>query len=80
MNSVEQLWQHPVLSGRDRWHEVQTPGGPAAALPAPAGLAGVDPVFGDVPALGAHSRRILTELRYSTTDIDRFVAAGTTTD
>jgi itaconate CoA-transferase len=80
MNSVEQLWQHPVLSGRDRWHEVQTPGGPAAALPAPAGLAGVDPVFGEVPALGAHSRKILTELRYSTTDIDRFVAAGTTTD
>jgi itaconate CoA-transferase len=80
MNSVEQLWQHPALSGRDRWHEVQTPGGAAAALPAPAGLAGVDPIFGDVPALGAHSRRILTGLGYSTTDIDRFVTAGTTTD
>jgi crotonobetainyl-CoA:carnitine CoA-transferase CaiB-like acyl-CoA transferase len=79
MNSVEQLWRHPVLSGRNRWHEVQTPGGPAAALPAPAGLAGVDPLVGDVPALGAHSRKVLTALGYSTTDIDRLVAAGVTT-
>jgi itaconate CoA-transferase len=80
MNSVEQLWHHPVLAGRDRWHEVQTPGGPAAALPAPAGLAGVDPLFGDVPALGAHSRKILTELAYSATELDRLFAAGITTE
>jgi crotonobetainyl-CoA:carnitine CoA-transferase CaiB-like acyl-CoA transferase len=80
MNSVEQLWKHPVLAGRDRWHEVQTPGGLAAALPAPAGLAGVDPLFGDVPALGAHSRKVLTGLGYSATEIDRLVAGGTTTD
>ena len=79
MNGVDQLWLHPVLVGRDRWHEIQTPGGSAAALPPPAGLAGVDPVIGDVPALGEHNRKILRELGYSTEATDELIAAGVTT-
>jgi crotonobetainyl-CoA:carnitine CoA-transferase CaiB-like acyl-CoA transferase len=79
MNDVEQLWQHPVLSGRERWHQVQTTGGPAAALPPPASLLGVDPFMGDIPALGAHSRNILNELGYSASEIDELVTAGVTT-
>jgi crotonobetainyl-CoA:carnitine CoA-transferase CaiB-like acyl-CoA transferase len=78
MNDVEQLWQHPVLSSRERWHEIQTPGGPAGALAPPVGLANVQPVIGDVPALGAHSRNILAELGYSSQDIDGLTAAGIT--
>jgi crotonobetainyl-CoA:carnitine CoA-transferase CaiB-like acyl-CoA transferase len=80
MNDVAQLWQHPVLVGRNRWHEVQTPGGPVGALPPPAALAGVDPQFGDVPALGEHSRKILRELGYSADATDGLIAAGVTTD
>lgn len=79
MNDVDQLWLHPVLVGRDRWQEIQTPGGPAAALPPPAALAGVDPLIGDVPALGEHSRKILGELGYSMKAIDELVAEGVTT-
>jgi len=79
MNDVDQLWLHPVLVGRDRWQEIQTPGGPAAALPPPAAMAGVDPLMGDVPALGEHSRKILGELGYSTKTIDELVAEGVTT-
>jgi itaconate CoA-transferase len=79
MNGVDQLWLHPVLVGRDRWHEIQTPGGPAAALPPPAGLAGIDPVIGDVPALGEHNRKILGELGYSAQAIDELIAADVTT-
>jgi itaconate CoA-transferase len=79
MNGVDQLWLHPVLVGRDRWHEIQTPGGPVAALPPPAGLAGVDPVVGDVPALGEHNRKILRELGYSAEATDELIAAGVTT-
>jgi crotonobetainyl-CoA:carnitine CoA-transferase CaiB-like acyl-CoA transferase len=79
MNGVDQLWLHPVLVGRDRWHEIQTPGGPAAALPPPAALAGVDPLIGDVPALGEHNRKILRELGYSAPAIDALIAAGVTT-
>ncbi len=80
MNDVEQLWQHPVLAGRDRWCEIQTPGGPANALPPPAILGGVDASMGDVPGLGADSRKILGELGYSSLAIDRLVTAGVTTD
>jgi itaconate CoA-transferase len=79
MNDVDQLWLHPVIVGRDRWHEIQTPGGPAAALSPPAALAGVDPMIGDVPALGEHNRKILRELGYSVAAIDELVAAGVTT-
>ena len=79
MNGVDQLWLHPVLVGRDRWHEIQTPGGSAAALPPPAALGGVDPLIGDVPALGEHNRKILRELGYSAQAINDLIAAGVTT-
>ncbi len=79
MNGVDQLWLHPVLVGRDRWQEIQTPGGQAAALAPPAALAGVDPVIGDVPALGEHNRKILCELGYSAQAIDDLIAADVTT-
>ena len=46
-----------------------TPGGPIGALLPPANLSGVEPVMGDVPALGAHSRQILAELGYADGDI-----------
>jgi itaconate CoA-transferase len=79
MNDVDQLWLHPVIVGRDRWHEIQTPGGPAAALAPPAALAGIDLLIGDVPALGEHSRMILGELGYSAQAIDELIVAGVTT-
>jgi itaconate CoA-transferase len=79
MSDVEQLWRHPVLSGRDRWREIHTPAGSVHALSPPATLAGIDPAMGDVPALGAHSRKILCELGYSSQGIDELVAAGVTT-
>ncbi|MBJ7336537.1 CaiB/BaiF CoA-transferase family protein [Mycolicibacterium sp.] len=79
MNDVAQLWEHPVLSGRDRWQEIQTPGGPAGALPPPAVLSGIDPLMGDVPALGSHSRRILSDLGYNALELDDLIADGVTT-
>jgi itaconate CoA-transferase len=79
MNHVDELWLHPVLVGRNRWQEIQTPGGPAAALPSPAALAGIDPLIGDVPALGEHSRKILNELGYSGKAIEELAAEGVTT-
>ena len=78
MNDVEHLSDHPVLTGRDRWRGIQTPGGPAQALPPPAELAGVEPTLGDVPALGAHSRKVLSELGYSHSTVDQLIASGVT--
>ena len=79
MNDMAQLWEHPVLSGRGRWREIQTPGGPAGALPPPAVLAGIDAAMGDVPALGSHSREILSDLGFSPDQLDGLIAAGVTT-
>jgi len=78
MNDVQHLSEHPVLTGRDRWRGIQTPGGPVDALPPPAALAGIEPTLGDVPALGAHSRNILYELGYSADAVDELVANGVT--
>jgi crotonobetainyl-CoA:carnitine CoA-transferase CaiB-like acyl-CoA transferase len=80
MNDVEQLWQHPVLSGRDRWRDIQAPGGSVRALSPPAVLGGIEPVMGNVPAVGEHSRKILRELGYSAEATEEYIAAGVTTD
>ncbi|BBX18179.1 hypothetical protein MDUV_30390 [Mycolicibacterium duvalii] len=78
MNDVEQLAHHPVLTGRDRWRRVRTPGGDADAMAPPVALGGVEPLMGDVPALGAHSRTIPRELGCSPEAIDGIFGAGVT--
>jgi itaconate CoA-transferase len=78
MNDVEQLWNHPVLSARDRWRQIGTPGGTVGALLPPATLAGTAAVLGDVPALGAHTAAILAELGHSDDDITRLRTDGVT--
>ena len=62
INRISDFLDHPVLAERDRWSEVAAPGGPVLALRPPADLSGVEPVMGDVPALGAHTDAILREL------------------
>jgi crotonobetainyl-CoA:carnitine CoA-transferase CaiB-like acyl-CoA transferase len=67
------------LDGRNRWRESRTPGGEAAVLLPPTMLSGVDLPVGDVPALGAHSRNILSDLGYSPDAIGELVDWGVTT-
>jgi itaconate CoA-transferase len=62
LNQVRDFLDHPVLEKRERWRPVDVPGGTITALRPPVDIAGVDPVMGPVPALGAHTDSILREL------------------
>jgi itaconate CoA-transferase len=53
---------HPQLEARDRWREVDTPGGRIRALLPPVSVPGREAVMGAVPALGQHTAAIRAEL------------------
>ncbi len=69
LRTVQQLADHPQLAARGRWREVDTPAGPIRAAAPPASLAGVEPVMGPVPALGAHTDAILGDLGFDAATI-----------
>lgn len=75
VNTMAQVWDHPQLAARGRWHGVATPAGPVPAL-APPGLVDPVPRMDPLPALGEHTRPILAELGFSDGDVDALVAAG----
>ncbi|BBU21084.1 CaiB/BaiF CoA transferase family protein [Mycobacterium xenopi] len=79
LTGVESLWSHPVLLGRDRWGQILTPGGTIGAMLPPTLLGGIEPVLGNVPALGAHSHAILQELGCSDDAIHALAADGVIT-
>jgi formyl-CoA transferase len=76
MNTMDELWAHPVLSERNRWRDVETPSGAIAALLPPASLEGVEARMDPVPALGEHSAAILAKLGRSPSDIERLRSAS----
>jgi formyl-CoA transferase len=69
VNTVADFLAHPVLTGRDRWRDVHTPGGKTRALIPPAGLAGMSPRMDPVPAVGEHTDAILRSLGRSTEEV-----------
>ena len=70
LNSMQEFWDHPQLQARERWREVGSPAGPIDAMKPPFNLDGFEPRMDAVPALGAHSRAILTELGFSSPQIE----------
>lgn len=75
VNTMAEVWAHPQLAARGRWHRVDTPAGPVPSL-APPGLVDPAPRMDPVPTLGEQTRPILTELGYPPIDIDALIAAG----
>ncbi|AUH44389.1 CaiB/BaiF CoA transferase family protein [Streptomyces sp. CMB-StM0423] len=76
VNSLADVWHHPQLAARNRWHEVQTPAGPIPAL-APPGPVDDAPRMDPVPGLGEHTRDILAEVGLADDEIDELAAGGT---
>ncbi len=62
LRTPQEFAAHPQLEARDRWREVDTPGGPVRALLPPVTRPGREPAMGPVPALGQHTAAILAEL------------------
>jgi itaconate CoA-transferase len=77
LNSMQEFWDHPQLEARDRWCQVDTPAGPIEAIKPPFNLDGFEPRMDAVPAPGAHSRAILSEFGFTSSEIQRMMEENT---
>lgn len=69
LNGMRDLIDHPQLSERARWREVDTAAGPVRAVLPPMTFTDVELPMGPVPALGEHTDAVLTELGLTDTAI-----------
>ncbi len=76
LNDVAGLVDHPQLSARDRWRDVQTPVGPVRGILPPMQFDDVELPMGPVPALGADTRTLLIELGYPADACERLASGG----
>jgi itaconate CoA-transferase len=76
MNTVQQFLDHPQLSARNRWRDVESPVGTLRTLVPPATMAGVEAVMRPIPALGEHTDAILRELDFDSQTIAAWRSAG----
>ncbi|ABE46439.1 CaiB/BaiF CoA transferase family protein [Polaromonas sp. JS666] len=76
VNTMSEVWAHPQLRARDRWHEVATPAGPIPALLPPGSWQHGAPRMDAVPALGQHTDAILGHYGYSAERIADLRAEG----
>ena len=76
MNSVAEFVDHPQLAARDCWRDIGSPAGALRAVVPPVRMSGVEPVMGDVPALGQHTDAILAELGVDRDTIARWHREG----
>jgi itaconate CoA-transferase len=64
LRSVGEFLDHPQLTARDRWREVDSPAGQIQALLPPATISGAEAVMAPIPEVGEHTASILSELGY----------------
>ena len=76
MRTIQEFLDHPQLSARKRWREVDSPAGPVRVLLPPVSLEGVEPRMESVPALGQHTEAILQELGFDSHAVGKLRQAG----
>jgi len=76
LNEVRDVRRHEQLLARDRWRSVGSTGGQIDATLPPINFEAVEPCFGDVPALGAHTEALLRELGFTAERIAEWREAG----
>jgi crotonobetainyl-CoA:carnitine CoA-transferase CaiB-like acyl-CoA transferase len=77
LNSMHEFWRHPQLEARARRTTIQSPAGEIDALKPPFNLSDFEPRMDPVPALGQHTRAILSELGYTQQAIEDLGRSGT---
>lgn len=76
MNTMGEVWAHPQLEAREHWREIGTPEGPVRAPLPPGRHDRFEYRMGAIPALGAHTDMILSELGLDRSGIERLRGAG----
>ena len=76
LNDMREFWAHPQLKARSRWAKVGSPAGELDMLKPAVNLSACEPRLDPVPALGEHSRAILSELGYASGEVEKLAAAG----
>jgi itaconate CoA-transferase len=76
LNSPEEVWSHAQLKARQRWREVESPGGTIPAVLPPASFDGVEARMDPIPRIGEHTDAILEELGYKSGEIADLRADG----
>lgn len=76
VNDMQGVWEHPQLKARQRWVEIDSPGGSLPALLPPGQSSAFDPQMKSIPALGEHSVSLLKELGFDSAKIDSLKQNG----
>ena len=76
MNDMADLWAHPQLQARQRWHTVGSPAGDFPAMLPPGRNNAFDYRMDPVPAVGQHTEAILRELGQTETEVAALRASG----
>jgi itaconate CoA-transferase len=78
LNDAQGIWGHEQLEARDKWRSVRVPTGESIrALLPPVSFTDFESVMGDVPAVGADTRRVLEGLGFSAPEIAALDTKGT---
>jgi len=72
VNDMHAAWDHPQLKALERFVDVQTPAGIVSGLKPPGNNSSFAPALGPVPAIGEHTRAILSELGFDEKAINGF--------
>ena len=76
VNTMGDVWTHPQLKARGRWVDVETPAGKVPALLPPGLTDAAEARMGAVPAVGQHTDKLLAELGFAASEIERLHANG----
>lgn len=76
VNTMGDVWTHPQLKARGRWVDVETPAGKVPALLPPGVTDAAEARMDAVPAVGQHTDKLLAELGFAASEIERLHADG----